>query len=360
MSMTNLEQLFAQGQSPWLDNLSRGMISNGTLAIYLSQGIRGVTSNPTIFQKSIETDTAYDTELAQLKAAGTTADDAYWKLVKADIASALTVLRPVYDANPRLGDGCVSLEVSPRLAADTAGTVEMGTQLWTELAQPNLMVKVPATPAGVPAIRTLIAAGVNVNVTLIFSLGRYAEVVEAYMAGLEAREGDLSSIVSVASFFISRTDTEIDKRLDAVAAPAELHGKAAVAQAQLAYELFTQAFSGPRWEALVARGANAQRPLWASTSTKNPAYDDLLYVEPLVLPQTVNTMPDATITAVLDHAEIASPDLETVFTAAHETFSAVGAVGIDYVDVAATLEREGVEKFGVSFDDVLKAIAAKL
>ena len=359
--MTNLEQLASHGQSPWLDNLSRGLLIDGGLQTYLDNGICGVTSNPTIFQKSLETDTAYNTGIAQLKEAGADAETAYWVLVKEDIASALELLRPIYLADPSLGDGCVSLEVSPRVAGDTGATIAMGEALWKEFGKPNIMIKVPATPAGVPAIKDLISKGLNINVTLIFSLERYAEVIEAYLSGLEARDGDVAGILSVASFFISRTDTEIDKRLDAMNAATELHGKGAVAQAQLAYELFTKRFSGPRWEALAARGANVQRPLWASTSTKNPAYPDLLYVEPLVFEHTVNTMPDATIAAVLDHAQVDAPrDLTVLFAAAHANFDTVAAAGIDFRDVAATLEREGVQKFTASFDDVLSAIAKKL
>jgi transaldolase len=338
------------------------MLADGTLARYLEQGVRGVTSNPTIFQKSIETDSAYAAGLAEARSVGMTAEAAYWQLVKADISTALEQLLPVYDQGPSLGDGCVSLEVSPRLAHDTKGTVDMGRQLWEDVDCPNLMIKVPATPEGLPAITQLISEGVNVNVTLIFSLERYRQVIAAYLDGLEAYHGDLDQIVSVASFFISRTDTEVDARLSKLGGTAaELQGKAAVASAQLAYEIFMSEFAGARWEALLDRGANVQRPLWASTSVKNPIYPDLLYVEPLALKNTVNTMPDATIAAVIDHATLPlHPDLGALFQAARTSLAAVAEAGVDMDDVATTLETEGVTKFQASYDDVLGAIEKQL
>src|SRR4051812_6610737 len=283
--MTRLQELFAtQGQSPWLDNLKRGYLKTGDLQRLVDDGIRGVTSNPTIFQKAIAGSEDYDDqfrELAKVK----TVEDAYWDMVVDDITAALAVLRPVYDSSSG-ADGFVSIEVAPSLANDTAGTIASARSLHERIATPNLMVKIPATAAGVPAIQAMFAEGRNINITLIFSLSRYEDVIEAYLAGLEQLRdagGDVSQVRSVASFFVSRVDTEADRRLDAIGPPGAqaLRGRAAVAPANLAYQRSVDKFSGPRWEALAAAGAQKQRPLWASTPPKHPAYSDLLYVDSL-------------------------------------------------------------------------------
>ncbi len=365
--MTTLDDLYQhQGQSPWLDNLRRDWLRDGTLAQLVDQGIRGVTSNPTIFAKAIEGQDTYDEQFASLVAVEPV-EQAYWDMVVDDITDALAVLRPVHDASGG-ADGFVSVEVAPSLAHDGPGTETAARALHERIHQPNLLVKIPATVEGVPAIRSMIAEGRSINVTLIFSLQRYDEVIEAYLSGLEALLAsgaeDLSGVASVASFFVSRVDTEVDRRIEAAVADGadtsllELRGRAAVAQARQAYRLFRQRFSGPRWEALAARGARVQRPLWASTSTKNPAYPDLAYVDTLIGPDTVNTMPEGTIAAFLDHGTVA----RTVDEALDEADAAterLGAGGIDLADVATTLEAEGVASFAASFDDLLATLRAK-
>ncbi|MGH2689480.1 MAG: transaldolase, partial [Actinomycetota bacterium] len=294
--MTRLQQLHdEQGQSPWLDNLTRPYLREGTLARMVADGIRGVTANPAIFTKSIEGSDAYDAQFAALRAGGHSLTEAYWGLVREDIRDALAVLRPTFDESGG-ANGFVSVEVAPEIAHDTAATIAAARDLHDAIAEPNLMVKLPATGAGVRAIEAMVAEGRNINVTLVFSLGRYAEVVEAYIAGLErfaARGGDLARVHGVASFFLSRVDTEVDRRLAALGTgdATALLGRAAVAQAKLAYRMFSERFSGPRWERLAAAGALVQRPLWASTSTKNLAYPDTLYVDGLIGPDTVNTLP---------------------------------------------------------------------
>jgi transaldolase len=308
--MGNLKALHSTGgQSPWLDNIKRGWITDGELAKWVDRGVRGLTSNPTIFQKAIEASDDYDPQLRQLTEDGDDVLDSYWGLVTKDITDALAILRPVYDASDG-GDGFCSIEVSPEIARDTHATIEAARHLNSTIDAPNLLVKIPGTAEGLPAIQTMISEKRSVNVTLLFGLARYDEVIEAYLSGLEAAEGDLSSVASVASFFVSRVDTEADRRLDAVGSPEALalRGKVAVANAQLAYKLFLERFQGPRWEALVARGARVQRPLWASTSTKNPAYSDTLYVDTLIGPDTVNTMPDATLDAFDDHGTVERPE----------------------------------------------------
>jgi transaldolase len=365
--MTELNDLFdQQGQSPWLDNLRRDWLEDGKMADLVASGIRGVTSNPTIFAKAISGQDTYDQQFGSL--IGTTSvEDAYWDLVITDIESALAILRPVYDASGG-ADGFVSVEVAPSLAHDTKGTTEAARTLHERIGQPNVLVKIPATPKCVPSIDTMISEGRSINVTLIFSLTRYAEVIEAYISGLEtlAASGrtDLSAVSSVASFFISRVDTEVDRRIEtAVKAGAddgllELRGKAAVAQARLAYELFTKSFAGPRWDALAARGARVQRPLWASTSTKNPAYPDLAYVDTLIGPHTVNTMPEGTVADFLDHGTVART-VDTDLDGARSTIASLAAAGIDMEDVAGVLETEGVASFAASFDDLMKSLTAK-
>jgi transaldolase len=360
--MTSLHQLYReQGQSPWLDDLKRSYLKDGTLARMIDDGIRGVTSNPTIFAKAISGEDTYDDEFAALvKQQPVT--DAYWRLVMDDVTGAAALLRATYDESVGT-DGFVSLEVAPDLAHDTAGTVTAARWIHTTVDRPNLMVKIPATQEGVPAIRAMIGEGRNINVTLIFSLSRYAEVIEAFIGGLEdlvSRGGDPSRVASVASFFVSRVDTETDRRLTSIGSPEALalRGRAAVANAELAYELFGQRFSGPRWEALAAKGAQLQRPLWASTSTKNPDYPDLLYVDTLIGPHTVNTMPEATISAFEDHGTLART-VDTGLDDAHRLIDGLATVGVDFADVGRVLEDEGVAAFAKSFDELIQALTDK-
>jgi transaldolase len=358
--MDRLLRLFAEhGQSPWLDNLKRGYLTSGQLAKLREGGVRGLTSNPTIFQKAIQGSADYDEQFQDLVAGGGSVLDDYWALVTRDIRGALDVFAPLYEASDGT-DGFVSVEVAPDLAHDTAATITAARHLHTSIDRPNLMVKIPGTAAGVPAVQAMIAEGRNVNCTLIFSLARYAEVMEAYLSGLEACEGDLSGVASVASFFISRVDTEVDRRLEAIGSPEALalRGKAAVTQGKLAYQQFTQVFGGPRWEALAARGARVQRPLWASTSTKNPAYPDTLYVDHLIGPHTVNTLPDVTIVAFADHGTL-ERTVDRDVDEAIAVWQAITDVGIDLDDVAATLEAEGVGSFQKSFDELLGALGTK-
>ena len=361
--MGRLQELHSeQGQSPWLDNLKRGWITSGELERWVERGIRGITSNPTIFQKAIESSEAYDEQFGDLVRGGTSVEDSYWQLVTSDIREALRILAPVHDASDG-HDGFVSVEVAPSLAHDTDGTIAAARHLNETIAQPNLLVKIPGTAEGLPAIEQMIAEGRSVNVTLLFAIERYADVIEAYLRGLErfdAAGGDLSTVASVASFFVSRVDTETDNRLTAVGTPeAEaLKGKVAVANAQLAYALFLESFAGERWEALAAKGARHQRPLWASTSTKNPAYPDTLYVDTLIGPDTVNTMPDGTLADFEDHGTVART-VDADLADAREVLAALADVGVDLTDVTATLEAEGVASFAKSFDELIGALDAK-
>src|SRR5579875_3038267 len=361
--MTRLHQLHEAGQSPWIDNLSRQSVRRGGLARLIEEGIRGVTSNPTIFQKAMTSGDGsedYDEQFRRVAGSGSV-DDAFWEMAMDDVRGALDLLRPLYDSSGQ-SDGFVSLEVAPSLAADTEGTARAARSIHDQIGRPNLMVKIPATPEGVPAIRQMISEGRNINVTLIFSLPRYAEVIEAYLSGLEALAaagGDLSRVHSVASFFVSRVDTEVDRRLEKLGdGGAGLEGKAAVSQARLAYQLFQERFSGRRWEALAARGAHVQRPLWASTSTKNPAYPDLLYVDSLVGPHTVNTMPESTVDAFLDHGRVART-VDTDVEGARAHLDRLAEVGIAMDDVAQTLLEEGVASFAKSFDELLQSLSDK-
>ncbi|MCB1001070.1 MAG: transaldolase [Acidimicrobiales bacterium] len=362
--MDRLLRLYHEfGQSPWLDNLKRGYITSGELANLAAHGVRGLTSNPTIFQKAIQGSADYDEQFRSLAADDRPVIEDYWSMVLQDIHSALDVFAPVYHQSYG-GDGYVSVEVDPGLAHDAAGTESAARHLHTSIARPNLMVKIPATVEGLPAIQQMIAEGRSINVTLIFSLERYQAVMEAYLAGLEqyaATPGaDLSKVASVASFFISRVDTEIDQRLDAIGSPEALalRGQGAVAQGKLAYQLFQRTFSGPRWEALRARGAVVQRPLWASTSTKNPAYPDTRYVDELIGPDTVNTLPDATLEAFADHGTL-ERRVDADVDQAEAAWAGLSAVGVDLDDVAAKLEREGVSSFQKSFDELLGALTTK-
>jgi transaldolase len=359
--MTRLHDLYdAQGQSPWIDNVSRPAIQGGDLQHLVDDGIRGVTSNPTIFQKAMTGSDAYDEQFATL-IDRMSVEQAFWEMAIDDITDACAILRPVHDASDGV-DGFVSLEVSPALANDTDRTIGAARDLHQRMRLPNLFVKIPATAAGVPAIQQMISEGRSINVTLIFSLARYDAVIEAFLSGLEARAQageDLTQVHSVASFFVSRVDTEVDRRLEAVGDQgAPLAGKAAVAQARLAYQLFEQRFSGPRWEALIAKGAHPQRPLWASTSTKNPAYPDLLYVDSLIGPHTVNTMPDATVAAFLDHGTVART-VDIDYAGAAADLDRLAQVGIDMADVSRVLEEEGVASFTKSYDELLQALHDK-
>ena len=368
--MTKLHDLYdREGQSPWLDDLHRDWLTGGHLRELVGLGVRGVTSNPTIFAKAIEASDVYDDEFRRL-IQKMSVEDAYWEMVIDDIQQALGVLRPVHESSEG-ADGFVSLEVAPSLARDTEGSVAAARSLHDRIHQPNLLVKVPGTAEGVPAIRQLFSEGRSINVTLIFGLDRYDAVMEAYLAGLEAYAGqdgaDLSQVHSVASFFVSRVDTEVDRRLEALAGGTDgvgdpevlaLRGKAAVAQAQVAYEHFTATFAGERWEALRAKGARVQRPLWASTSTKNPKYPDLLYVDTLIGPDTVNTMPEQTLDALLDHGTIART-IDADLPGAHRVLDALARVGIDMDDVSATLEEQGVSSFSKSFDELLQSLTDK-
>ena len=367
--MTRLHDLYAeQGQSPWIDNLRRDYLRTGRLADLVGQGIRGVTSNPTIFAKAIEAGSEYDAQFAELLRT-MSVEEAYWEMVVDDIREALAVLRPVHDASGG-EDGYVSLEVAPALAHDTDGTIASARHFHELVDRPNLYVKIPATEEGVPAIRAMVAEGRNINVTLLFSIERYGEVIEAYIGGLEERLAggapDLSGQHSVASFFVSRVDTEADRRLETLAGHdarrsdrlLQLRGTAAVAQAQLAYQLFLERFAGERWERLAAKGANVQRPLWASTSTKNPAYPDLKYVDTLIGPRTVNTMPDQTIDAFLDHGTLART-VDADPDGARRAFETLADAGIDMADVSRTLEDEGVATFAKSFNELLQVLSDK-
>lgn len=357
--MGRLHQLHTDaGQSPWLDNLRRDWIVSGEIERWIERGVRGITSNPSIFQKAISSGTAYDEQFGDLIASGRSPEEAYWELVVRDIEDGLRLLRPVHDESAG-EDGYVSIEVDPSLAHDEAGTVASARRFHELIAEPNLYVKIPATAEGVPAIEQMVAEGRNINVTLIFSLDRYSDIIEAYLSGLERCEGDLTHVNSVASFFISRVDTEIDRRLEAIgtAEALELRGLGAVAQGRLAYELFRERFSGPRWQALADRGARVQRPLWASTSTKNPAYPDTLYVDSLIGPDTVNTLPEATLEAFEDHGTVART-IDADVDAAHATWDAIGRL-VDLDDVGLTLEREGVAAFTKAIDDLLGALSTK-
>jgi transaldolase len=350
------------GQSAWLDNLKRGYLTSGELSTIRDSGVRGLTSNPSIFQKAIQGSADYDEQFADLAGAGPIIDD-YWSLVIRDIHGACDVFADVHDRSDGV-DGYVSVEVDPGLAHDGPGTERAARELHGRIDRSNLMVKIPGTEAGLDPIEQMIAEGRNINVTLIFGLPRYAAVIEAYLTGLERLaedpEADLSRVAGVASFFISRVDTEVDRRLEEIGSDAALalRGKAAIAQAKLAYRQFTEAFSGPRWEALQARGARVQRPLWASTSTKNPAYPDTVYVDELIGPHTVNTLPDATLEAFADHGTLARR-IDADVDEADAVWARLAEVGVDMDDVADRLEREGVTSFQKSFDEVLAALESK-
>ncbi|WP_371554958.1 transaldolase [Streptomyces longwoodensis] len=360
-----LERLSAEGVSIWLDDLSRRRIESGNLAELVRTGhVVGVTTNPSIFQAAIGSGEGYEEQLADLAARRVTVDEAVRMMTTADVRAAADVLRPVYDATGGR-DGRVSIEVDPRLAHDTRATVAEAKQLAWLVDRPNVMVKIPATKAGLPAITEVIGLGISVNVTLIFSLERYGQVMDAYLAGLEkaaARGLDLSTIHSVASFFVSRVDSEIDKRLTVLGSEEALalKGRAALANARLAYAAYEEVFSGPRWLALAGARATKQRPLWASTGVKDPAYKDTLYVDELVAPGTVNTMPEATLNAVADHGVISGDTVTGGYAQARADLAAVERLGISYDEVVRRLEDEGVAKFEAAWQELLDAVTKSL
>jgi transaldolase len=360
-----LSQLTAEGVSIWLDDISRDRLRTGNLADLMTNWeVRGVTSNPTIFAHALSQGTAYDQQLADLAIRGVDVGEASRMIATYDIRWGCDVLRPVYDSTDGV-DGRVSLEVDPRLARETAKTIAEARALWWTVDRPNLFIKIPATLEGLPAITACLAEGISVNVTLIFSLERYGQVIDAFMAGLEqAVEAghDISRLASVASFFVSRVDTEVDRRLDKIGTPeaAAMRGQAAIANARLAYELYEERIATPRWQALLASGARVQRPLWASTSTKDPAFEDTMYVVELVAPDTVNTMPEATLHATADHGKLRGDTVRGTYAASRQVFTDLAGLGIGYDDVVQTLEDEGVDKFAVSWNEYLGTIEANM
>ncbi|MDQ3867618.1 MAG: transaldolase [Actinomycetota bacterium] len=355
---SRLHRLSALGQSVWIDFLSRELLKSGALARALEEdAVVGVTSNPTIFAKALASGEAYDDQIAESGAS--VSKRLFLELAMRDVAAACDLLRPTWKRTSA-GDGYVSIEVDPNLAHDTDATIDEATRFHEAIARPNLLVKIPATDAGVPAIEEMTARGYAVNVTLIFSLTRHRQVIEAYLRGLErlvAAGGDPGRVNSVASFFVSRVDTETDRRLTELGRD-DLKGRLGIANAKLAYQQYKHAFAGERWQALAARGASKQRCLWASTSTKDPSYRDTLYVEELIGPETISTMPEETIRAFQDHGRVAAR-LESDLDEARFLFNELGRVGLDYADVVASLEREGIEKFVASFNELLTGIAKK-
>jgi transaldolase len=362
MAQTALQRLSDLGQSVWIDYLSRSLINDGDLEQMMDRdAVVGVTTNPTIFQKAMAEGDAYDAQLKDVLAKESDDTEAFLNIATTDVSDACDLLRPVWDEGGGR-DGYVSIEVTPDLAYDTDGTIAQAQRLHEWIDKPNLFVKIPATEAGLPAIEEMIARGRSINVTLIFSLERYRTVTEAYLRGIERlveSGGDPSTVASVASFFVSRVDTEIDKRLEKLGGHDELLGKGAIANAKIAYEIYKEVFAGKRWDKLAATGAAPQRCLWASTSTKNPKYRDVLYVEELIGQNTVNTMPEETIRDFQDHGEVRGRTVEEDVEGAHRTLDALGEAGVDYDDVTATVEREGVEKFSDSFDELLQEVAHK-
>ncbi len=360
-----LGQLTEAGVSVWLDDISRDRLRSGNLeTLVRDYHVRGVTSNPTIFAHALSKGNEYDDQIKDLAVRGVTVEEASRMITSYDIRWACDVLRPIYDASDGV-DGRVSLEVDPRLARETAKTIAEARQLWWLVDRPNLFIKIPATAEGLPAITAALAEGISVNVTLIFSLARYSEVIDAYLAGLEqaaANGHDIGKIASVASFFVSRVDTEVDNRLDKLGTPEAraLRGKAALANARLAYELYEQKLDTPRWAALRAKGAKVQRPLWASTSTKDPAFPDTMYVVDLVAPDTVNTMPEATLRATADHGVLHGDTVHGTYEQSRQVFADLEHLGISYDDVVQVLEDEGVDKFAVSWNELLETIRNEL
>jgi transaldolase len=367
--MNTTQQLLAAGQSVWYDNIQRGLLVDGALNGMIARGeIRGVTSNPTIFMNAIVKSHDYDAGLVHLAKAGKSAEEIFWQLAIEDIQAAADLFRPMYKETSG-GDGYVSLEVNPYLAQDTEGTLAAAKWIWQCVDRPNLMVKIPATQAGVPAITAAIAAGINVNVTLIFSIERYAAVIEAYLKGLEKRAAaglPVDASASVASFFVSRVDTKVDGYLAGIIdgggthadQAANLLGRAAIANAKLAYAGFGEAFGSARFQALRARGARVQRPLWASTGTKNKQYSDVMYIDELIGPDTVNTVPPSTLEAFLDHGQVRPRRLEENVAEAEQVLTALEALGISMNAVTDELEQEGVRSFADAFTALLSAVEA--
>ncbi|MBF4767921.1 transaldolase [Nocardioides agariphilus] len=359
-----LQTLSSAGVSIWLDDLSRERIESGNLTdLVKDRHVVGVTTNPTIFATALADGERYDDQVRRLAAEGADVSRATFELTTEDVRNACDIMRPTYDENHK--DGRVSIEVDPFLAHDTEGTVKSAQDLWRAVDRPNVLIKIPATDEGLPAIRRATAEGISVNVTLIFSLERYRKVMDAYLAGLEdAKDAgiDLSTIHSVASFFVSRVDTEVDKRLDAIgtAEADALRGEAAVANARLAYAAFQEVFSGDRWQTLTVAGAHAQRPLWASTGVKDARYPDTKYVTDLVVSDTVNTMPEKTLEAFADHGEVEGDAVTGKAQEAEQVFARLESVGIDFDDVLAVLEREGVEKFEKSWQELVDTIKGQL
>lgn len=361
----NTSALSASGVSIWLDDLNRPMVTGDELKNLIdTKNVVGVTSNPTIFANALSNGSAYNAQVRELAAAHTSVDDAVFAITTSDVIAACDILRPVYDATDG-EDGRVSIEVDPRLAHDTAGTIEMAKKLWAKIDRENVMIKIPATVEGLAAISAVLAEGISVNVTLIFSLDRYRGVMNAFLTGLEqAREAgrDLSKIRSVASFFVSRVDAEIDKRLDAIATDeaAALKGKAGLANARLAYQAFEEVFSTPRWQVLASDGAHVQRPLWASTGVKDPSLPDTLYVTELVASNTVNTMPPKTLDAFADHGSVTGDTITGTYADSKAILDALEQLEISYADVVATLETEGVDKFDKSWAELLDSVRTEL
>ncbi len=365
MSTTPTAQLSEVGVSIWLDDLSRERIkSEGLQKLIAERDVVGVTTNPTIFASALAKGEAYDEQVRELAAAGADVTTAVFEITTDDVRDASIVFRDVFESSKGF-DGRVSIEVEPGLAHDAQGTIEQAKALWAKVDQPNAMIKIPATVEGLEAITAVIAAGISVNVTLIFSLERYAAVIDAYLEGLEQAKAagiDLSTIHSVASFFVSRVDSEIDKRLDAVGTDEAkaLKSKAGVANAQLAYKLYEEQFGGERASALIAAGANPQRPLWASTGVKDPSLPDTLYVTELAVAGVVNTMPEKTLEATFDHGVIEGDRVTGSYAAAQEVIDAIEAQGVSIAEVTALLEKEGVEKFIVSWNELLETVTAAL
>ncbi|MCA2211729.1 transaldolase [Jidongwangia harbinensis] len=359
--MTSLQTLADHGQSPWIDHLSRAFVRDGDLAGLVAEGMAGVTSNPTIFQAAIADGDAYDEQLREVLRAQDDPKQVFLALAQHDVRAACDLLRPVYDRGESARDGWVSLEVDPHLAHDAEATVEEAVALHRLIDRPNLFIKIPGTQEGLAAVEETIARGIAVNVTLLFSLQRHQAAAEAYLRGLHRLRdsgGDLQTVASVASFFVSRVDAEADRRLDAQDGPAELKGTLAIANAKLAYQAYQQIFTGAEWDELQAAGASPQRCLWASTSMKSPDRRDVTYVEELIGPNTVTTMPRATVEAFLDHGKV-DDTLTDDLDEARRVFERFAEAGIDYDDVTAVLEREGVDAFVASFDKLFEGIAGK-
>jgi transaldolase len=360
-----LAALSAEGVSIWLDDLNRPMITEGDLqGLVNDRHVVGITTNPTIFATALSEGEAYTAQVEELARAGTSVEEAVWALTTEDVRNACDIMRPVHDRTDGL-DGRVSIEVDPGLSTDTEGTVRLAERLWTEIDRPNLFIKIPATVEGLPAISQTLAKGISVNVTLIFSLDRYRAVMNAFLTGLEqAREAglDLSRIHSVASFFVSRVDSEVDKRLEAIGTEEALglRGQAAIANARLAYQAFEEVFGTPRWQNLADDGARVQRPLWASTGVKNPDYPDTLYVTELVAPHTVNTMPEKTLEATADHGAITGDTVRGRYEEAKEVLDGLERAGVSYTEVVELLETEGVQKFAASWDELQETVRSEL